>query len=341
MTDSVASTPVSVVLPTLNERDHVVDCLTSLLAQDYTIDEILVVDGGSTDGTTALARGIDERVRVVDNPRTTAAAAMNIGLTEARHDLVVRVDAHSVYAPDYVRRSVETLTESGAAIAGGPMRPVGRTSFGRAVAAATSSPIGIGNGRFHYATEACDVETVYLGTFDRRTIVAAGGYDEAGIQWAAEDQELAFRVRQQGGRIRLDPSIRSWYTPRETPRAVWNQYRNYGLCKASTLRKHGRLPYLRPLAPAALVAGTAGVVAIGIATRRPLVAAAPLLAYTAGAAAAGLHLGRDPGVAPHRAAGALALCHWGHGIGFLSGLFRIVAGRSFDRRPRGGRRAPA
>ena len=341
MTDSVASTPVSVVLPTLNERDHVVDCLTSLLAQDYTIDEILVVDGGSTDGTTALARGIDERVRVVDNPRTTAAAAMNIGLTEARHDLVVRVDAHSVYAPDYVRRSVETLTETGAAIAGGPMRPVGRTSFGRAVAAATSSPIGIGNGRFHYATEACDVETVYLGTFDRRTIVAAGGYDEAGIQWAAEDQELAFRVRQQGGRIRLDPSIRSWYTPRETPRAVWNQYRNYGLCKASTLRKHGRLPYLRPLAPAALVAGTAGVVAIGIATRRPLVAAAPLLAYTAGAAAAGLHLGRDPGVAPHRAAGALALCHWGHGIGFLTGLFRIVAGRSFDRRPRGGRRAPA
>ena len=98
------------------------------------------------------------------------------------------------------------------------MRPVGRTSFGRAVAAVTSSPIGIGNGRFHYATEACDVETVYLGTFDRRTIVAAGGYDEAGIQWAAEDQELAFRVRQQGGRIRLDPSIRSWYTPRETPR---------------------------------------------------------------------------------------------------------------------------
>ena len=341
MTDSVASTPVSVVLPTLNERDHVVDCLTSLLAQDYTIDEILVVDGGSTDGTTALARGIDERVRVVDNPRTTAAAAMNIGLTEARHDLVVRVDAHSVYAPDYVRRSVETLTESGVAIAGGPMRPVGRTSFGRAVAAATSSPIGIGNGRFHYATEACDVETVYLGAFDRRTIVAAGGYDEAGIQWAAEDQELAFRVRQQGGRIRLDPSIRSWYTPRETPRAVWNQYRNYGLCKASTLRKHGRLPYLRPLAPAALVAGTAGVVAIGIATRRPLVAAAPLLAYTAGAAAAGLHLGRDPGVAPHRAAGALALCHWGHGIGFLTGLFRIVTGRSFDRRPRGGRRAPA
>lgn len=337
-----AEPPVSIILPTLDEWDCIVDCLSSVLTQDYpAIDEVLVVDGGSSDGTPDVARGLDERVRVVANPRTTAAAAMNIGLVEARNDLVVRLDAHTIYAPDYVRRSVETLAASGAAIAGGPMRPVGRTSFGRAVAAVTTSPIGIGNGRFHYATEPCDVETVYLGTFDRRTIEAAGGYDEDGIQWAAEDQELAFRVRQQGGRIRLDPSIRSWYTPRETPRALWRQYRNYGLCKASTLRKHGRLPYLRPLAPAAMVAGSAGVVAVGIATRRPLIAAAPLLAYAAGATAAGLHLGRDPGVAPHRAAGALAICHWGHGIGFLTGLFRIISGRSFDRRPQGGRRAPA
>ena len=190
-----AEPPVSIILPTLDERDCIVDCLSSVLTQDYpTIDEVLVVDGGSSDGTPELARGLDDRVRVVGNPRTTAAAAMNIGLAEARNDLVVRLDAHTIYAPDYVRRSVATLTESGAAIAGGPMRPVGRTSFGRAVAAVTTSPIGIGNGRFHYATEACDVETVYLGIFDRRTIAAAGGYDEDGIQWAAEDQELAFQV---------------------------------------------------------------------------------------------------------------------------------------------------
>ncbi len=342
MTESVKPTPVSVVLPTLDERDCVVDCLASLLTQDYdAIEEILVVDGGSTDGTTDLARGLDGRVRVVDNPRTTAAAAMNIGLAEARHDLVVRVDAHTVYAPDYVRRSVETLERSGAAIAGGPMRPAGRTAFGRAVAAVTSSPIGIGNGRFHYATEACDVETVYLGTFDRHTVTQVGGYDEDGIQWAAEDQELAFRVRQAGGRIRLDPAICSWYTPRETPKALWKQYRNYGVCKASTLAKHGRLPYLRPLAPAAMVAGTVATLAYGVATRRPLLAAAPIVAYAAGATAAGLHFAKDPGVAPHRAAAALTICHWGHGIGFLGGLTRLLTGRGFDRRPRGGRRAPA
>ena len=70
-------------------------------------------------------------------------------------------------------------------------------------------------------------------------------------------------------------------------------------------------------------------------------AAAPAVGYAAAVAAAGLHLGQDPGVAPHRAAAALAICHWGHGVGFLSGLARIATGRGFDRRPKGGRRAPA
>ncbi|HYF45851.1 MAG TPA: glycosyltransferase, partial [Acidimicrobiales bacterium] len=127
--------PVSVVLPTLNERGYVTDCLTSLLAQDYpSIDEILVVDGGSDDGTTEIAASFGAPVRVVDNPRVTAAAAMNVGLCEAANDLIVRVDAHTVYAPDYVRRSIEALDESGADVVGGAMRPVGVTAFGRAVA---------------------------------------------------------------------------------------------------------------------------------------------------------------------------------------------------------------
>ena len=84
-----------------------------------------------------------------------------------------------------------------------------------------------------------------------------GGYDEEGIQWAAEDQELNFRVRRAGGRIWLDPTIRSQYFPRSTPTALWRQYRNYGVCKASTLDKHRTLPYWRPLVPAFMVAGSA------------------------------------------------------------------------------------
>ena len=329
--------PVSVVLPTLNERGYVTDCLTSLLAQDYpAIDEILVVDGGSDDGTQAIAESFGGPIRVVDNPRVTAAAAMNVGLAAAANELIVRVDAHTVYDVDYVRRSIEALADSGADVVGGPMRAVGITAFGRAVAAVTSSPLGIGPGRFHYAQEAQDVETVYLGTYRRAALHEVGGWDETALQWAAEDQELNYRLRLKGRRIRLEPSIRSAYFPRQTPHALWRQYVNYGLCKASTLKKHRTLPYWRPLAPAALVAGTIGAVVVGTATRRPALALAPAAAWAGAAGVAALRMGEDPGVAPHRAFAALAICHWGYGLGFWRGIGRILTGRPFDTRPRRG-----
>jgi GT2 family glycosyltransferase len=329
---------VSIVLPTLDERRYIRDCIDSLLAQDYPrIAEILVVDGGSRDGTRELVQAMGGRVRLVDNPRVTAAAAMNIGLDEAAHDLIVRADAHTLYDVDYVSRSVEALAESGASWVGGAMRPVGMTVFGRAVAAVTSSPFGIGPGRFHYATQPQDVETVYLGTFDRRHVREVGGYDETELQWAAEDQELNFRLRRAGHRIRLDPRIRSWYFPRQTLRGLWRQYFNYGLCKASTLAKHRTLPYWRPLAPALLVAAAAGAVVLGASRRQVAVGLAPIGAYTAGAGVVALRLARDPGVAPHRAGTALAVCHWAYGLGFWAGMGRIVRGRPFDSRPRGAR----
>jgi glycosyltransferase involved in cell wall biosynthesis len=329
---------VSVVLPTLNERRHLTDCLDSLLHQDYErIREFVVVDGGSTDGTCEMAARFGDLVRVVDNPGVTAAAAMNVAIDVAACDLIVRADAHTVYAKDYVRRSVGALMASGADWVGGRMVPVGRTAFGRAVAAVTTSPFGVGPGRFHYSEEATDVETVYLGTFDRRIVEEVGGYDAHEIQWAAEDQELAFRLRKAGRRVRLDPTIRSWYFPRESPRELWRQYANYGMCKASTLKKHRQLPYLRPLAPAALVAIVTATSVGGATRRRWIIAGTPLLAYLAGAGAVAGRLSRDPGVAPHRAFMALSICHWAYGLGFWRGIGRILANRPFDSLPKGSR----
>jgi glycosyltransferase involved in cell wall biosynthesis len=336
---ALGSRPVSVLLPTLNERGFVRDCIASLLAQQgCEIDEILVVDGGSTDGTRDIVEGLGPPVRLVHNPGVTAAAAMNLGLAEARNDLVVRADAHTQYAPDYVERSLTALDRSGADWVGGPMVPVGANVFGRAVAAVTSSPFGIGPGRFHYATETTDVETVYLGTFDRRIVFEVGGYDEVELQWAAEDQELAFRLRRAGRRIHLDPAIRSWYVPRDSAKALWRQYSNYGMCKASTLRKHRTLPYWRPLVPAAMVAAAASWTLLFAARDRWLVALAPMIGYGVGAGAVAMRIGDQPGVAPHRAFLALSVCHWGYGLGFWRGVGRILTNRPFDHRPKGGRR---
>jgi len=325
---------VTVILPTLNERGFIRDCLDSLLAQDYSaVCEILVCDGGSTDGTRDIAKIAPAPVRLLDNPRVTAAAAMNVGIEAASGDVVCRADAHTLYAADYIRRCVEVLQETGADNVGGRMAPVGTTSFGRAVAAVTSSPFGVGPGRFHYARERAEVDTVYLGCWWRTTLVDLGGYDERALQWAAEDQELNYRLRQRGGRIVLDPSISSSYFPRETPKALARQYWNYGMAKASTLAKHRSLPTWRPLAPAALVLATVAGFFIGSGWRRVAIPGAHLVAV----ALAGLRIGRQPGVAPHRAAAAIAVCHWSYGGGFWAGVARILRRRGFDTRPAGHR----
>jgi succinoglycan biosynthesis protein ExoA len=321
---------VSVILPTLDEQAFLRDCLDSLRAQDYSnIVEILVVDGGSTDETRAIATGVSGSVRVLDNPLTSAAAAMNVGLAAAVGDVIVRADAHTLYESDYVSRCVGILLETGADNVGGPMNPVGTTSFARAVAAVTSSPIGVGPGRFHYSRRREEVDTVYLGCWFRGTLEALGGYDESRLQWAAEDQELNFRLREQGGRVILDPEIRSVYFPRATPRALFRQYFNYGIAKASTLAKHGGLPTWRPLAPASLVAISAIAALAGGRYRRLMVPAT----HAAVCGAVGLSLGRDPGVAPHRAFGAIEICHWAYGFGFWTGVARIVTGEGFESKP--------
>jgi hypothetical protein len=247
--------------------------------------------------------------------------------------VVCRADAHTLYARDYVSRCVAVLLETGADNVGGRMVPVGATRFGRAVAAVTSSPVGVGPGRFHYATERQDVDTVYLGCWRRATLVELGGYDETALQWAAEDQELNLRIRQRGGRVVLDPTIRSWYFPRDTVRGLARQYANYGMAKASTLAKHRTLPTLRPLAPAALV----GATAVAAVTGRGLARWAVPALHLAAAGAVSVRLGRAPGVAPHRAMLAVATCHWSYGVGFWRGIGRILSGRRFDRAPRRGR----
>ncbi len=335
----VAVPSVTIVIPVLNERPWISDCLASLRRQDTPIREILVVDGGSTDGTRDLVAEVgarDARVRMLENPGRSAAAAMNVGLAEAAGEFLVRADAHALYAPDFVRRSVEVLGETGAADVGGPMRPVGTTRFGRAVAAVTTTRIGMGSGAFHWTTERRVVDTVYLGCYRTTTLRDIGGYDETDLQWAAEDQELNFRLRQRDATIVCDPSVRSWYFPRDSPRALWRQYRNYGLCKVSTLVKHHTLPTLRPLAPPALVAALVVSGTAAAWTRKPLMAA-PIAAWVSVVTALGVRLGRQPGVDPVRASMALAICHVSYGVGFWAGWGRLMAGRRFEARPQGHR----
>ena len=319
---------VTIIVPMWNERDHARDCVQSLLDQDYeAVREILVVDGGSLDGTRDIIESFGGKVRLLDNPRRITAAAMNVGIQECSTDLFVRVDAHSTYARNYVSQSVKTMLKTGASVVGGPMRPVGTTPFGRAVAAVTTSVFGVGPGKFHFGARMEEVDTVYLGTFHRDEVIALGGYDEENFRRAGEDHELNFRITKAGGRIILDPDIHSTYTPRSNPRSLARQYFNYGLCKVITLRKHRALPSWRPLAPAGMVltmvVWTTVFLVVGW---WPMAVVLPT-AYAVVVAALGLLFQRRVHVTWLDASRALAICHWAYGLGFWRGIAGLMTRR--------------
>ncbi len=127
------------------------------------------------------------------------------------------------------------------------MNAVGDTPFGKAVALATSTPFGVGGGRFHYSEQEEWVDTVYMGAWPRRIFDQIGFFDEELVR--DQDDEFNYRIREAGGKILLSPAIKSEYTVRSTPRALWKQYFQYGLWKVRVLQKHPRQMSLRQFVP--------------------------------------------------------------------------------------------
>jgi glycosyltransferase involved in cell wall biosynthesis len=246
-----------VILPVLNEAEHIDGVLDDLLGQDYDGPlEVIVADGGSTDGTrgkvTSRSHGA-RPLRLIDNPDVRQAHGLNRAAEAATGEILVRADGHTRFAPDYVRASVQVLEDVGGAV-GGRMSPLGQTPFGRAVAAAMESPLTMGPGRFHHARGREEVDTVYLGAFRKEDFEALGGF-RSFPSGSSEDADFYYRWRQSGRKVHVDPSIVSAYTPRDTPAALWPQYFRYGQGKGEMLWVNGELPSWRPLAPLALVLG--------------------------------------------------------------------------------------
>lgn len=329
---------VSVLMPVRNEAMAIWRSLGAVLAQDYPPEhmEVLVIDGRSDDNTRNLVLEMADRsavmggppVRVLDNPRRIQGAALNIGIEQAKGDVIVRVDGHCVLDPDYVRRCVECLQATGADNVGGLQLPRGLTPVGRAIGIATTSRFGIGNARFHYAKRAEWVDTVYLGAFKREVFERVGRFaEDVGPN---EDDDFNLRLAKSGGRIRLDPSIRSVYFCRSSFRAAARQYFRYGFYKVRVIRKRGVLPSVRSVVPPAFVVALAGVCVAAAVTRRPALILIVLGPYiVAMLAAIAVSDRRDPATLPLLPV-AFFVLHVAYGVGVLCGMVdwvRSIVGR--------------
>ena len=327
-------------MPIRNEAAYIARSLGAVLAQDYPADrmEILVVDGLSTDGTreAVLAHAAaDPRIRLLDNPAGIVPPGLNIGIGQARGEIVVRVDGHCEIAPDYVRHCVEHLLagHEGTPVeaVGGPIETIGETDEAAAIALAMSSWFGVGGSAFRTIKDRpLLVETVAFPAYRRATLQRLGPFDEEMVR--NQDDEYNYRLLKGGGRILLSPDIRSRYYSRGSLRSLWRQYYQYGYWKVRVMQKHPRQMRVRQFAPPALVAGLFGSAALGLVFRpfRWLLGAVVAL-YLAANVVASLSLGREH--AP-RLLVIHPILHLSYGLGFLVGLAHF-AGRfaAPDERP--------
>ena len=244
---------VTIASPLLNEAPRFPVLLASLLALDYSRRrlQILLIDGGSTDGTAELAAraAADYRhIEFIRNQRTSAAAALNLAIERARGDFLLRLDARSRPEPDYVANAVRRLQEQRWAGVAGPQKAVGMTPAGRVYALVLNHPLGTGAPRYRRTSNAAESETLYLGAYPLDWLRQIGGWDEGFL--ANEDYELNCRLRAAGGRLLVDPDIRTAYVVRDSLRALARQYARYGAWRTVTWRRHPDAMRLRHIAPA-------------------------------------------------------------------------------------------
>ncbi len=324
--------PVSVIMPVRDEAAYIKRSLGSVLAQDYPADrlEILVVDGMSTDGTREVvvaAQATRSNLRLLDNPRGIVPPGLNIGIAEARGDIVVRVDGHCEIATDYVRRCVEHLLADDVEAVGGPIETIGETAEAQAIALAMSSWFGVGGSAFRTINDRpMLVETVAFPAYARETLRRLGPFDEELVR--NQDDEYNYRLLKSGGRILLSPDIRSRYYSRGSLRKLWRQYYQYGFWKVRVMQKHPRQMRLRQFVPPAFVAALLGSLLFGM-FLRPFryVLAFILILYVMADLSASLSLGRAHGLRHvPRLLMIHPILHLSYGLGFLAGL-RHFAGR--------------
>ena len=249
--NDLSAPSVSVILPILNEESDLENCITAILQQDYDGEyEVILALGPSKDSTDLIAQKIaakDKRVKLVKNPTGLTAAGLNLAIKASSFEIICRIDGHAEISKTYIKSAVSIMKETGAVNVGGIMFADSDQGLQRTVAQAMRSKLGVGPSKFHTGGGAGESETVYLGTFKKSAILAAGGFDERFIR--AQDWELNHRIRKQGGLIWFDPRLVVTYRPRKTLSKLARQYFQYGRWRRVITRTHSNTSSLRYLAP--------------------------------------------------------------------------------------------
>ncbi|CAN5740148.1 hypothetical protein BH11PSE8_BH11PSE8_17830 [soil metagenome] len=328
---------VSVIVPCRNERAHIEafcdGVMRQALPEGWTL-QLLIADGMSDDGTRELLARIteaDPRIELVANPQRIVSSGLNRALEGVRGEVIVRMDVHTEYAPDYIAECLVAISASGADNVGGPWqaRPVpSGGAMQRAVAAAFQSRWVTGGALSRRLDYEGWVDTVYLGCWPRATFERFGGFDENLVR--NQDDEHNLRIVQGGGRVWQSSRVHSVYRPRARLGQVLRQHLQYGYWKPFVMKKHKQVASARQLVPGVFVAMLI-VFIVAALLGGPVGPALALAAAYAGVVAAMTWLvarsAKLDAAATMRVPAVIASYHIGYGIGSLLGGFDAMLSR--------------
>lgn len=331
---------LSVICPIYNEEKYIGQFLDSILQQDYPKDdlEILLVDGMSKDKTRDIIANYSEKnpcLRLVDNPQQTVPYAMNNGITSAKGNIIIRLDAHAEYPSNYFSVLVRRLGElEGAENVGGVCvtLPCNETSIAVSIAECLSNKFGMGNSYFRVgAKDIRSVDTVPFGCFHKNLFDKIGLYDTDMIR--NQDDELNGRIIRNGGIIYLLPDIEIKYYARDKISKVRKMFYQYGLYKPLGNKKLGAPATVRQFFPLLFV--------LGLALGCILCFAYPILwPYYIGVIALHLLIGTVEGIKSAKKTGKWGCIfimpyifinmHICYGLGYLKGIYNLALHKSFE-----------
>jgi succinoglycan biosynthesis protein ExoA len=257
---------ISVIVPCYNEESTIHLLLEAIDRQTFDHDqfEVIIADGLSKDKTRQVIADYQQshpklQIKLVDNPKRIIPSALNRAIESAQGKFIVRLDAHSMPYPDYLEKCFQDLEAGCGANVGGiwEIQPGFKdkkkpTWIARGIVAATTHPLGVGDALYRYAVKAQFVDTVPFGAFARQLIEKIGFFDETLL--TNEDYEFNVRIQQSGGKIWLDPAIRSVYFARPTLVSLIQQYWRYGYWKGRMLLRYPGSLRWRQLLPPLFVA---------------------------------------------------------------------------------------
>lgn len=326
---------LSIIVPVRNEAKYIQGCLQSILQNAPPGGlEVLVVDGRSDDGTADLVREMalsDDRIRLIDNPSLFVPNAMNLGIRASSSEYVGRIDGHCRVEPGYFTGCLEVLESSTYACVGGALVNEGDSATGRAVAAAMSSPLGVGSVGFRTgAPQSKEVDTVGFGVYRRDIFDRIGYFDESFIR--NQDDELNLRLIRGGAKILLVPELRIRYTVRSSLAQLYRQYFQYGYWKLAVMMKHKGFASVRHIVPSLFLVGIACLAVMSAwSTLAVLALGAVLALYVAALLLEGLRMSIRRRCSWLLTASAIATMHFSYGWGLISAIGGSGRGRKHTR----------